>query len=338
MNRVYILALFSLLALTACAPDRAPAPKGIIPETPYLTRDEESHGRRMLHLLERRYPTSRDSKKNQRLKTLVDRITVRGTPSGSVWNVYLLEDSRIIDAKATRGNYLFVWSGLLYALRNDTDLASVLAHEIAHTLLEHDKLTPEEEFEDLLGDAGRTTAREIIGSQGAGNVYTGLSGWAVRQGYSALRSKSVDVDLEKEADHVALLMLTKAGFDPALYIEFWEKTNKRRGSKFLTRHQPSRARLKDMRDYLPVLQRTTPIARPTSPTSVAPTFPVQSLKNSERQISATSTSVFNRPTASSEVQHHLRKGDIVQVESERAGWIEISTPHRGFIRSSAVKN
>ena len=53
------------------------------------------------------------------------------------WKVYLINDDNTLNAFATPGGYIYIYTGLIKYLDTEGDLAGVLAHEIAHADLRH---------------------------------------------------------------------------------------------------------------------------------------------------------------------------------------------------------
>ena len=53
------------------------------------------------------------------------------------WQVYIINDDKTLNAFATPGGYIYVYSGLIKYLDREDDLAGVLGHEIAHADLRH---------------------------------------------------------------------------------------------------------------------------------------------------------------------------------------------------------
>ena len=53
------------------------------------------------------------------------------------WKVYIIEDDNTLNAFATPGGYIFVYTGLIKFLEKESDLAGILGHEIAHADLRH---------------------------------------------------------------------------------------------------------------------------------------------------------------------------------------------------------
>lgn len=89
----------------------------------------------------------------------------------------------------TDGRHIFISDGMANLARNDDELAFVLAHELAHAVLEH------------------RTQPDVIGVRGGLN-------WAI-----SLR-RGLSLSAEADADHLGLFLVTRAGFDPHRAIEF----------------------------------------------------------------------------------------------------------------------
>lgn len=74
----------------------------------------------------------------------VRNITAKILNSGQVayrnefaWEVYIIDDDDVLNAFATPGGYIFVYTGLIKFLDSEAQLAGVLGHEIAHSALRH---------------------------------------------------------------------------------------------------------------------------------------------------------------------------------------------------------
>jgi beta-barrel assembly-enhancing protease len=53
------------------------------------------------------------------------------------WQVNVIDDSKTVNAFATPGGYLYVYSGLIMAADNEAELAGVMAHETGHVVARH---------------------------------------------------------------------------------------------------------------------------------------------------------------------------------------------------------
>lgn len=108
------------------------------------------------------------------------------------WEFKVLKDKQI-NAFCLPGGKVGVYTGLLSVAANDAQLATVMAHEIAHALAHH---------------GSERLARH--GSDG-GNFF------------ELLGDKAHDRQQESEADHIGLFLMTFAGYDPEQAVIFWER-------------------------------------------------------------------------------------------------------------------
>ena len=96
------------------------------------------------------------------------------------WNVHLFDDPEMVDVRAIRGNYVFVWSGVFDVVQARDEIAGLLACEIAHGLARHNQPVEFSMATEML--FGMTDMAASIGllvlSQGAVAVSgTGMSRW-----------------------------------------------------------------------------------------------------------------------------------------------------------------
>jgi predicted Zn-dependent protease len=139
--------------------------------------------------------------------------------------------SREINAFALPGGYLFVQRGLLEATDNETELAGVLAHEIAHMTARHGhKLMKRATIASIFYQAAQVAAVVLTG----GAVGPGLY-YAMQYGFYSLglildlKLLGVSRDYELEADQLGVQYAWNAGYDPAGFIQFFDKMATREG-------------------------------------------------------------------------------------------------------------
>jgi len=124
-------------------------------------------------------------------------------------------DTEEVNAFALPGGFFFVNSGLILKAESESELAGVMAHEIAHVACRHG--TKQASKGELMGIG------MIAGSIAAGYGWTG---YAVSQAGSLAIPVSMLMfsrKMEREADHYGLQYLYKSGYDPASFVDFLEK-------------------------------------------------------------------------------------------------------------------
>ncbi len=220
----FLLALFFFILLS-CAIQHTPVPVGQVPYPPTPTASDSNYGHEVLNMLVKKYPLSTNDFYIEQTRRVVDKLTKVFQPNPYLnWNVYVLEGDDVVNAAATRGNYIFVWTGLLKAIKTEEELATVLSHEIAHVLAGHTKETPEEEVNRMLAVIIGVAVGQALAQQGG----TAASFADLGQALTTETVKGVLVnpyqrELEKEADMIGVFLMADAGYDPEKALEFWEK-------------------------------------------------------------------------------------------------------------------
>lgn len=134
---------------------------------------------------------------------------------------FIVKDPEI-NAFAAPGGYIAVNSGLFTITRSESELASVLAHEIGHITQNH----LQRAFEDSKKNAP-LMALVLLGAIAAGAAGTGsdapMAVLAGGQGLLAQKSINFTRKDEVEADHVGIQTLANAGFNPDAMAAFFER-------------------------------------------------------------------------------------------------------------------
>jgi metalloendopeptidase OMA1, mitochondrial len=160
---------------------------------------------------------SQDPKMNEAVQRvcsqLVDRLPFWEVPLAD-WEFVVFDAPKTVNALAMPGGKVAVFSGIFSVATTDDQLAVVIAHEIAHVTAKH---VHERLSQQMVANAGGT---------GLGLMTGGLTGFAVRQAYNIGTNKvglGFDRAKETEADHIGLIYMARAGYDPRAAVELWEK-------------------------------------------------------------------------------------------------------------------
>lgn len=168
------------------------------------------------------------------------------------WEFVLVDNDETLNAFALPGGKIFVYTGLLNLAATDGELATVMAHEVAHILARHGA---ERMSTDLIIAMGaRAGAAAIsISDPYIAQVFGQAYGLGINVGLSLPFSRQ----MEEEADYIGLILMTKAGYDPEEALAFWQKMameKQEQGGEppaWLSTHPTSADRIEDIRRAIP---------------------------------------------------------------------------------------
>lgn len=129
-----------------------------------------------------------------------------------------------VNAFAIPGGYIGVHSGLIVMAQQESELASVLAHEVAHVSQHHlARLIDGTRLNPLVSLAALGVA--ILAAQ-AGSIDGAAAAMTAGMGYNIQKQLDYTYAFEQEADRIGMQTLTTAGFDPAAMPTFFERLQK----------------------------------------------------------------------------------------------------------------
>jgi predicted Zn-dependent protease len=163
------------------------------------------------------------------------------------WHFQLLSSSEI-NAMACPGGTIFITRGLLDQIRDEDELACVLAHEIAHVCMRHGLGTVQQarwvQAFSVAGMAGaeRFGSREVQeAAESYGDVASDITEALVTKGYSR--------SAETAADSLAVIIAASAGYDPAgltRVLSRMSAVSRRSGPGFWQTHPSPEDRMNDL--------------------------------------------------------------------------------------------
>jgi predicted Zn-dependent protease len=263
--RVIVTTAFLALVLTAlcsCATQRRAIPIGEIPQASYVSNEEEQYGLAVFAELHKQYPLSKNDDDINRVRSIADRLSRAAGAEQQPWNVYVFAGDRVKNAAATRGNFIFVWTGMLLAAKHDEELATVIAHEMGHVLARHPLPDPGEEANAIIAGSIGTIAQEIVGAlPGPYALLANLAGGITKTVLNAAIVNPEQQRKEFEADQIGLFLMADASYHPEAGISFWKRAQEDpdmgpSALAFLSSHPSSDKRLLRLQEILPqALQR-----------------------------------------------------------------------------------
>jgi predicted Zn-dependent protease len=168
---------------------------------------------------------------------------------GYAWEFNLVE-SKEVNAWCMPGGKVVVYTGILPVTRDESGLAVVLGHEIAHAIAEHGG---ERMSQQLLTQFGGVALSELLKNkpQETQNLWLGAFGAGAQLGVLLPYSRTH----ESEADHLGLIFMSMAGYNPNTAVQFWERMAADKGGnappEFLSTHPSDATRIAQIKENLP---------------------------------------------------------------------------------------
>ncbi|NWF92393.1 MAG: M48 family metallopeptidase [Syntrophaceae bacterium] len=169
------------------------------------------------------------------------------------WEFNLIEDDKVVNAWCMPGGKVAVYTGILPLTQDETGLAVVMGHEVAHAMAKHGNERMSEALLVQLGGIGLSAALAKHTGQ-TQQIFLGVYGVTANLGFLLPYSRLH----ESEADRIGLVLMAKAGYDPGEAIAFWQRMKKKEGSKvpeFLSTHPVPETRIEQIRAHIPEAMR-----------------------------------------------------------------------------------
>lgn len=182
------------------------------------------------------------------------------------WEILVFEDESA-NAFALPGKKIGVHSGLFRVAETNDQVATVLAHEVAHVLAKH---SHERVSKALALQGGMALADALIDLEGSRRqLLFAAIGLGAQVGVVLPHSRKQ----ESEADLIGLDLMTEAGFDPTAAVRLWqnmEKAAPASGPEFLSTHPLPRSRIASLQSRIKKFESSS---SPSSQTNEAPNCP-----------------------------------------------------------------
>jgi predicted Zn-dependent protease len=164
------------------------------------------------------------------------------------WRFVVIDDPKQQNAFCLPGGKVAVYTGIFPVAQDTNGLAVVLGHEIAHALARHGA---ERMSQGLAAQAGGTLLGAILGPGAGTNSILTAYGVGAQLGVLLPYSRTQ----ESEADHIGLILMARAGYDPHGALAFWQRME-HAGSggsppEFLSTHPSHGTREQQIQAWLP---------------------------------------------------------------------------------------
>ena len=168
--------------------------------------------------------------------------------AGYQWEFNLVESPEI-NAWCMPGGKVVVYTGILPLTKDETGLAVVMGHEIAHAIAQHGAERMSQGLLQQLGGVALTVALKDK-PQETQNLFMTAYGVGTTVGVMLPFSRPQ----ESEADRLGLIFMAMAGYNPNSAVDFWTRMSQMGGQKppeFLSTHPSDATRIADIKKELP---------------------------------------------------------------------------------------
>ena len=166
------------------------------------------------------------------------------------WEINVINNNEV-NAFVLANGQMFVYTGMLAAVKNEHELAGVLAHEMAHAILNHSS--------ELVSRSGFFNFFSLIVLGGLSAVVPTSGGALIASWFEStikdiLLTLPYSRKLEREADEVGMQLAARACFDVRYMPKFWERMHKTDAGQtpdWLSTHPSHENRVSWLNDLLP---------------------------------------------------------------------------------------
>ena len=196
------------------------------------------------------------------------------------WEFNLVQD-KSVNAFCMPGGKIVVYEGLLPVTQDESSLAIVVGHEVAHAVAKH---SAERLSNELRKQYGSQILGAVLQGAGASTNLQSISSTVFGIG-TTLGGAAYSRSQESEADRLGLIFAAMAGYDPNVAVNFWQRMASATGNNYsiLSDHPSDQSRIKNIQGWLPeALQYYKPATAKKSATttkrSTTPTIKISSKK------------------------------------------------------------
>lgn len=169
--------------------------------------------------------------------------------AGFEWEFNLIDDPKTVNAWCMPGGKVAFYTGIMPICKDETGVAVVMGHEVAHAIANHGR---ERMSQQMLAQYGMGTLGAMMGENPTAGQDLFMQAVGAGTNIGMLKFSRAH---ESEADHIGLIFMTMAGYDPNQAPVFWERMTELAGGQeppeFLSTHPSHSTRISDLKGWIP---------------------------------------------------------------------------------------
>jgi predicted Zn-dependent protease len=173
--------------------------------------------------------------------------------AGYEWEFNLIESDEV-NAWCMPGGKVAFYTGILPICQDEAGIAVVMGHEVAHAVAKHGN---ERMSQAMLAQYGSVALDAALAKNSEGTKQMAATAFGIGATYGALMP--FGRKQESEADHLGLIFMAMAGYDPSTAVPFWERmaANSQGGKppEILSTHPSDESRIANLRTLMPEAQK-----------------------------------------------------------------------------------
>lgn len=192
---------------------------------------------------------SSDPEANRLVNELGQRIAQVAAKPAYEWQFTVIDNPKQANAFALPGGKVAVYTGIFPIARDTAGLAAVVGHEVAHAIARH---------------GAERMSQGVVAQAAAAGLSVGLGGYSPATRQAVMQAFGLGVQVgailpfgraqESEADRIGLILMAKAGYDPAAAVDLWRRFEQGGNGgppEFLSTHPSYGTRIQQITEWLP---------------------------------------------------------------------------------------
>ena len=199
--------------------------------------------------LKKQEQITNDPKYVSRVNRVAPRIIQAAGGNPSEWEVRVFKSDQL-NAFALPGGKIGIYTGILDIMDNDSQIAAVMGHEVAHVNFNH---SGERYSQTAAAQTALSAGSAAVGGSQAGSAALQALGLGAQVGVLLPFSRKHEL----EADKFGVRYMARAGYDPNEAVKFWEKMSAQKNGappEFLSTHPSDATRIAQLKREIALLK------------------------------------------------------------------------------------